>query len=87
MLLIVNEDPVSVKHISWFTKEDYCSNDIILYEVVEASYKHPGVPNHLFLKGIEIRVHGSAKRTSKEAASWILLEASLEVVSQLDVVG
>lgn len=87
MFIIMNEDPISVKHISWFTKEDHCSNDIILCEVVEASYRHPGLPNHLTCKNVEIRIHGSATRASKEAASWILLEASLKVVSQLDVVG
>ena len=83
MFLIMNEDPISVKHISWFTKEDHSSDDIVLYEVVETSYSHPDVPNHLSLKNVEIRVHGSAKRTSEKADSWILLEASLRVVSQL----
>lgn len=82
MLFVINEDPVSTKHISWFTKPHADSDGMFiqLFEVVESSYRHPQAPGHAIIKVVEMKFRDKASRLSDKAATWILLEASLKAI-------
>lgn len=80
MLLIINSDPISEKHISWFTN-CYSSTHVELREVVERTYQHPEAPEYATVKMIEIKCHSSFNRLGVDAGVVVLLEASLNSVS------
>jgi len=82
MLLVINSDPVSEKHISWFTKDGNKGNEIELYEVVERMYPHPQVPEHATIAVMGIKSIGSFKRTGLDGATSVLLEASLNAITR-----
>lgn len=81
MLLVINSDPVSEKHISWFTRAGDKGNDIELYEIVERSYPHPQAPEYATVPVIEIKSVASFKRLSLQGATSVLLEASLNAIT------
>jgi len=77
--LIFNEDPISTKHVCWFTLS-LDSDSISLYEVVEATYEHPVHPTEIHEKCILIEQRKTAKRISPEASAWVLMEACQKTI-------
>lgn len=77
-----NDNPLSTRHIAWFTREEGFSQPTIgLYEVVEREYAHPEAPEHACIKVLETIPVYSAPRTFLDAAPLILFEANEQVVA------
>jgi len=81
-LLVINEEPVEEKHVSWFVRD---SNGfaVQLYEVVELKYKHPQAPDDAFVYKFETKCCGNFFRVEPKAATLVLLEASEKAVQQV----
>lgn len=82
LLINITTEPISEKHIAWFTKDGNKGNEIELYEVVEHMYPHPQVPEHATIAVMGIKSIGSFKRTSLDGATSVLLEASLNAITR-----
>jgi len=85
MLLTINEECVSERHICWLTKP--VDLEIIsLHEVIERQYPHPDY-NGCQVPVIEIKLIGEAPRSSEEAATWVLLEASQRAIKNISEIS
>ncbi|KKN99065.1 hypothetical protein LCGC14_0143120 [marine sediment metagenome] len=80
IITVINEKPVSEKHISWFTKPASEGKYITLYEVVEQLYQHPQAPDEAVIPVLTTRQVHSALRSSLEGASLVLFEAAQTVI-------
>jgi hypothetical protein len=80
MIIVINTEPVSEKHICWYTVADSYDN-IQLVEVVERFYVHPQAPDDAYIQQTEVISRNRASRLSSEAAAWILLEANQKAIS------
>jgi len=79
IIINIAEEPTSKKHISWTYEER--GDDIILYEIVECSYKHPQAPEHATIQRIELERKFECKKTSIHASAILLLKNALDNVS------
>lgn len=73
IIINIEEKPISVKHICWFTKES-TSLEIVFCEVVEEIYRHPQAPEDATISKIATYVRKEGLRTS--LPECVLLEAA-----------
>ncbi len=74
--VINNEDPpLETRHLAWFTRRGE-KNTIQLWEVIEAKYPHPDVPDLAFTWIYETHRIDESHISVGKAAAWILLEAA-----------
>ncbi len=81
ILIQITTDPISERHISWFTTEE-SDGKIALHEVVERKYLHPQSPG-ITLSVVETEIHKMFLRTDDNGAVCVLLEAAQKAISLL----
>ena len=72
------DEPKSEKHICYYTalSSSYKDNDLVCYEVYEARYPHPDVPDYADITITLIRRIDSKSRIGVDAGHLVLLEAA-----------
>lgn len=83
-LLVINEDPIAVKHVGWTISMNH--SEVLLVEIIEATYRHPealGVANVIQLEERVMNRMETSKAMSS-APHLLLLKNMQDVVSRLE---
>ncbi len=83
--LTINEDFIKEKHICWVAEEPG-TGQIVLYEIVERTYRHPEALEWANVVNVE-KVRRNSKsyhNSDADTASWRLLIDANKVVSQIN---
>ena len=82
-MIIINvlpEDIVSEKHVSFYTVKE--TKEIVLYEVIEQTFKHPDAPEDAYITCLTTRMVISFDRAVASAAALLALRMGEDLVEQ-----
>lgn len=82
-LIVINEDPIKSRHITWLTKPADSVGKIDLYEVVEEAYFHPDSDGQFLVPNIRVVHVSTLLISSPDGAAAFMLDRNLAVIDQM----